>query len=509
VELTLSDNVIKHDFTGDYQTFETSLSGLDVEFSPFFSLTSQTEAASKEGFSAAEVSVVSQAQAKHEDWKVFTVPHEDANFAAASDATGEDALLTATGGVETETETETGDTPETASHDKGYEQGYQEGYDQGFALGQTEGELKGIETGQQQVEVLEQQRNTDMQVALGHLSQLTNTLSDELLQPMQTLAVHLAKELVRGELSLSSQAIERLIMLSMEQLQSTQSTIQVHMNPLEFERLQQHKGLPDQVVLQPSNDVSMGSIKVEHADSWVEDLMEDRLAQISQQAFGFIDEKLIEPLEMLDDKPLSNLEQEQEMDSAAELVSSLESESKTLLGPQLNSETETEIDLDADTEAVIDANTDANTDTAAELDSKVESANKTEPETLPDLETEPLIPTTVAESEVDLEHTAQLPAEPESDLEMQATPDLELETAQAVELEPEPEPEVELESTLELEAEAETQAETETETQTQAEIVAPEDEGLEKKSPDEAVATEQELKLESDTDTDTESVRVR
>jgi flagellar biosynthesis/type III secretory pathway protein FliH len=468
VELTLSDNVIKHDFTGDYQTFETSLSGLDVEFSPFFSLTSQTEAASKEGFSAAEVSVVSQAQAKHEDWKVFTVPHEDANFAAASDTTEDGALLTATNGAEGDTI----ETPDTTSHDEGYEQGYQEGYDQGFALGQTEGELKGIETGQQQVEVLEQQRNKDMQVALGHLSQLTNTLSDELLQPMQTLAVHLAKELVRGELSLSSQAIERLIMLSMEQLQSTQSTIQVHMNPLEFERLQQHKGLPDQVVLQPSNDVSMGSIKVEHADSWVEDLMEDRLAQISQQAFGFIDEKLIEPLQMLDDKPLpkQEQEQEQEMDSAAEPVTSLESESET--------ETETGI--------------------AADLNLKVESANKTEPETLPDLETEPLIPTTVAESEVDLENTAQLPAEPESDLEMQATPDLELETAQAVELEPEPEPEVELESTLELEAEAETQAETET----QAEIVAPEDEGLENKSPDEAVATEQELKLESDTDTD-------
>lgn len=353
----MSDNVIKHDFTGDYQTFETSLSGLDVEFSPFFSLTSQTEAASKEGFSAAEVSVVSQAQAKHEDWKVFTVPHEDVNFAAASDTTEEGALLTATNGVEVDTI----ETPDTASHDEGYEQGYQEGYDQGFALGQTEGELKGIETGQQQVEVLEQQRNKDMQVALGHLSQLTNTLSDELLQPMQTLAVHLAKELVRGELSLSSQAIERLIMLSMEQLQSTQSTIQVHMNPLEFERLQQHKGLPEQLVLQPSNDVSLGSIKVEHADSWVEDLMEDRLAQISQQAFGFIDEKLIEPLQMLDDKPL-------------------------------------------------------------------------------------------------------------------------------------PKPEVELESTLELEAEAETQA--------QAEIVAPEDEGLENKSPDETVATEQDLKLESDTDTD-------
>ena len=473
----MSDNVIKHDFTGDYQTFETSLSGLDVEFSPFFSLTSQTEAASKEGFSAAEVSVVSQAQAKHEDWKVFTVPHEDANFAAASDTSEEGALLTATNGVEVDTI----ETPDTASHDEGYEQGYQEGYDQGFALGQTEGELKGIETGQQQVEVLEQQRNKDMQVALGHLSQLTNTLSDELLQPMQTLAVHLAKELVRGELSLSSQAIERLIMLSMEQLQSTQSTIQVHMNPLEFERLQQHKGLPEQLVLQPSNDVSMGSIKVEHGDSWVEDLMEDRLAQISQQAFGFIDEKLIEPLQMLDDKPLPKPE--------VELESTLELEAETEMETETETETETQADivasedkglendspdqalateqdlkleLDTDTDTETEAVTD--TDIAAELDSKVASANKME-----------------------------------SELELHATPDSELETAQAVELEPEPKPEVELESTLELEAEAEA------ETQAQAEIVAPEDEGVKNKSPDETVATEQDLKLESDTDTDTDT----
>ena len=466
----MSDNVIKHDFTGDYQTFETSLSGLDVEFSPFFSLTSQTEAASKEGFSAAEVSVVSQAQAKHEDWKVFTVPHEDANFAAASDTSEEGALLTATNGVEVDTI----ETPDTASHDEGYEQGYQEGYDQGFALGQTEGELKGIETGQQQVEVLEQQRNKDMQVALGHLSQLTNTLSDELLQPMQTLAVHLAKELVRGELSLSSQAIERLIMLSMEQLQSTQSTIQVHMNPLEFERLQQHKGLPEQLVLQPSNDVSMGSIKVEHADSWVEDLMEDRLAQISQQAFGFIDEKLIEPLQMLDDKPLPKPEVELESTLELEAETEMETETETQADivasedeglendspdQALATEQDLKLESDTDTEAVTD------TDIAAELDSKVASANKME-----------------------------------SELELHATADSELETAQAVELEPELKPEVELESTLELEAEAEA----ETETQAQAEIVAPEDEGVKNKSPDETVATEQDLKLESDTDTDTD-----
>jgi flagellar biosynthesis/type III secretory pathway protein FliH len=286
-ELILSNNVVKQGLAGDYVTWETPLAGAGVDFSPFFSLTSPAKTAPKANFSPSEVSVVSQKQAKHEGWQAFNAPHEEAGFNAAveggfDDVSGEDSP------------------PQMdASHAEGYDAGYQEGYDKGFSLGQSEGEAKGIEAGQQQAQALEDQRNKDMEMALGYLTQVTNALSDELLQPMQTLALHLAKELVRGELSVSSHAIERLIMLSMEQLQITQSTIQVHMNPLEFDRLQQHNGLPDQVVLQPSNDISMGSIKVEHADSWVEDLMEDRLAQISQQVFGFVDEKFVEPMQVM------------------------------------------------------------------------------------------------------------------------------------------------------------------------------------------------------------------
>jgi flagellar biosynthesis/type III secretory pathway protein FliH len=285
VELILSNNVVKKGLADDYLTWETPLAGAGVDFSPFFSLTSPAKAAPKDNFSPAEVSVVSQKQAKHEDWQVFNAPHEEAGFNAAVEGRFD--------GVSDE------DAPPQVNvgHAEGYDAGYQEGYDKGFSLGQSEGEAKGIEVGQQQTQALEEQRNKDMKMALGYLTQVTNALSDELLQPMQALALHLAKELVRGELSVSSHAIERLIMLSMEQLQMTQSTIQVHMNPLEFDRLKQHNGLPDQVVLQPSNDISMGSIKVEHADSWVEDLMEDRLAQISQQVFGFVDEKFVEPMQ--------------------------------------------------------------------------------------------------------------------------------------------------------------------------------------------------------------------
>ena len=349
----MSDNVVIHSLAGDYQAWDTPLAGAGVDFSPFFSLTSPEKIPQKDDFSPAEVSVVSQAQAKNEDWQVFDAPHEEASFSAAvEDGVGESPQMMSAGQAE------------------GYDAGYQDGYDKGFALGQSEGETKGIEAGQQQTQALEEQRNQDMKVALGHLAQVTETLSDELLQPMQTLALHLAKQLVRGELSLSSKAIERLIMLSMEQLQITQSTIQVHMNPFEFERLQQHNGLPDQVVLQPSKDVSMGSVKVEHADSWVEDLMEDRLAQISQQAFGFVDEKFVDPIQEIEPEIKPEIEPEIESEMESELKPEIELESEMepkdlqdlsaepaqeqAEAPELNEQQDTELATD-DLEEVLEA----------------------------------------------------------------------------------------------------------------------------------------------------------
>ena len=288
----MSDNVVKDDLADAYQACETPLVASGFDFAPCFSTTSPTKTTQKAGFSPAEVTVISQAQAKNEDWQVFNAPLGDVNLP--------DALAVIT----EEPPAEDAELPVISQgHAEGYDVGYQEGYDEGVVLGQSEGQAKakGFEAGQQQAQALEEQRNKDIQVAL-----------------------HLAKELVRGELSLSTHAIERLIMLSMEQLQTTQSTIQVHMNPLEFERLKKHNSLPDQVVLQPNNDVSMGSIKVEQAGSWVEDLIEDRLAQISLQAFGFVDEKFVDPIQQMEPEMELEIKLSQESDETFEADESAE-----------------------------------------------------------------------------------------------------------------------------------------------------------------------------------------
>jgi len=287
----LSDRVVKQGLANEYQAWNTPLSGAGVEFAPFFSLTSPTRAPASGNFATAEVSVMSQVQAKNEDWQVFAAPHEAAGAGFSS--------IAGDGFGDTEAETTTASMT-TPGHAEGYDAGYEEGYEKGLSLGQSEGEIKGQAAGQQQAQELMQQRDLELQQALTSLAAVTNTLSDELLQPMQALALHMAKQLVRGELSLSTQAIERLVRLNMEQLHQSQSSIQVHLNPAEFERLQAANKLPEQVTLRPNNEVGIGSVKVEQQGSWVEDLVQDRLAQLSQQALGFVDDAVVTPLDLMD-----------------------------------------------------------------------------------------------------------------------------------------------------------------------------------------------------------------
>ena len=433
----MSDNVVKQGFTDDYQAWDTPIAGVGVDFAPFFSLTSPAPIVSKDSFAPAEVSVVTQSQAKNEDWQVFNAPHEEASFAAAADnSLGEGELPLSADAIDE-------DSNDTI-HTEAYDAGYQEAYDKGSALGQSEGEAKGIELGQQQVQALEQQRNEDMQVALGYLSKVTDTLSDELLQPMQTLAVHLAKEIVRGELSLSSHAIERLIRLSMEQLQTTQSSINIHMNPLEFERLQQHNGLPEQVVLQPSNDVSMGSIKVEHAGSWVEDFIEDRLAQISQQVFGAVDEKFVEPIQAITPKVTSEQDTAQEQDMAPEAGPEHKAAPESDTGPKVAPEQDAAPTQDTPLKAAPES------DTGPEVAPEQEAApeSDTGPEVSPEQEAAPAQDTPLKAApeqdaapaqDTSLEAAPEQEAAPESDTALEVAPEQDVAPAQDTSLEAAPE----------------------------------------------------------------------
>jgi hypothetical protein len=86
----------------------------------------------------------------------------------------------------------------------------------------------------------------------------------------------------------------------------------------------------------------MGSVKVEHADSWVEDLMEDRLAQISQQAFGFVDKKFVDPIQEIEPEIESEIEPEIKSEVESEIEPEIKSEMESELKPEIELESEME-----------------------------------------------------------------------------------------------------------------------------------------------------------------------
>jgi pilus assembly protein FimV len=102
----------------------------------------------------------------------------------------------------------------------------------------------------------------------------------------------------------------------------------------------------------------------------VEDLMEDRLAQISQQAFGFVDEKFVDPIQEIETEIEPEIESEMESEMESELKPEIELESEMepkdlqdlsaepaqeqAEAPELNEQQDTELATD-DLEEVLEA----------------------------------------------------------------------------------------------------------------------------------------------------------
>jgi len=119
-------------------------------------------------------------------------------------------------------------------------------------------------------------------------SQQANTA--EFHQPLLHLSLHLAQQLVRGELSLSSAAVERLVKAVLEDLeQQGEGPVVVYMNPLDRDRLTASlKGELDDLDLRADQQLTRGSLRVIMDDSAIEDLLEHRLDHLSASLLGIV-----------------------------------------------------------------------------------------------------------------------------------------------------------------------------------------------------------------------------
>ena len=102
---------------------------------------------------------------------------------------------------------------------------------------------------------------------------------DAMFEPMKKLAVYLAEQLVRGELTQAPQAISRLVDNALRELNASgDKAVIIHLNPDDLEAYRPTvANFSDSLILRPDSMLERGSVRVSLDGSVVEDLMQRRV----------------------------------------------------------------------------------------------------------------------------------------------------------------------------------------------------------------------------------------
>jgi flagellar biosynthesis/type III secretory pathway protein FliH len=109
-------------------------------------------------------------------------------------------------------------------------------------------------------------------------------------EPLKILSLHIAQQLVRGELSISSVAIERLIRGVLEEIQQKgPASIVISLSPEDFDKVCSNLSEDlAHVDFRKNDNLSPGSVVLALDDSAVEDLIEHRLGALSESLFTVV-----------------------------------------------------------------------------------------------------------------------------------------------------------------------------------------------------------------------------
>lgn len=151
-----------------------------------------------------------------------------------------------------------------------------------------EGYERGKEEASNQAEVTLGAARDDF-VALTQTLRAAQEDMTEFYQPLKKLALHLAEQLVRGELTLSSSAIERLTREALKDLEHQgEGPIVVHMNATDVTKFKTSlDGELEGLDLRADDDLAQGSVQISIDDSAIEDLITHRLSALSEKLLGY------------------------------------------------------------------------------------------------------------------------------------------------------------------------------------------------------------------------------
>jgi flagellar biosynthesis/type III secretory pathway protein FliH len=160
-------------------------------------------------------------------------------------------------------------------------------FEQHIRIARQQGYVQGLKDGMAKtLQDLETERAKERDVIQTITSEIQALQSDATrkFEPLRKLALHIAEQLVRGELSTSGEAVERLVKACVADLSGQEVGIHVSLNPSDLERVQPLlKNNEPPLHLQPDMSLLPGSVRVRCNDTVIEDLIENRLEGLARQ----------------------------------------------------------------------------------------------------------------------------------------------------------------------------------------------------------------------------------
>ena len=156
-----------------------------------------------------------------------------------------------------------------------------------FERGLAQGLAQGLEQGAREAREAMAQEVADQCALLAKVTQEVQAVvadPKQFFEPLKRLSLHLAEQLVLGELSASSKTIERLVQHCLDEVSHPlQEGVVVELNPDDKKRLQAQGGdFLEGLRLEAMPELKPGSVRVFANDMVVEDLVEHRLHALAR-----------------------------------------------------------------------------------------------------------------------------------------------------------------------------------------------------------------------------------
>ena len=154
-----------------------------------------------------------------------------------------------------------------------------EAHQQGYG----EGEAAGYAKAREELGKEYEDKIAQMQAMIDAMQELSYN-PDAMFEPMKTLSVHIAEQLVRGELTQSPQAISRLVDNCLRELNASgEKAVIIHLHPDDVEQYKpQAAQFGDALVLRADPKLERGSVRASLEGSVVEDLIQRRVAGLKK-----------------------------------------------------------------------------------------------------------------------------------------------------------------------------------------------------------------------------------